>query len=153
MGALRLTLRAELRRRWRPMLMLASLLGITGGVVLTAVGTLAHVLVTAVRRRRRDLAMLKTLRLVRRQVLSVVEWQALSLAGVALLIGLPLGLVAGRWAWVLFASSAGLAAAASIPVALVLLIIPVTLALAALLATAPGRAAAGVSPAAALRAE
>ena len=36
MGALRLTLRAELRRRWRPMLMLALLLGITGGVVLTA---------------------------------------------------------------------------------------------------------------------
>ena len=30
MGALRLTLRAELRRRWRPMLMLALLLGITG---------------------------------------------------------------------------------------------------------------------------
>ena len=36
MGALRLTLRAELRRRWRPMLTLALLLGITGGVVLTA---------------------------------------------------------------------------------------------------------------------
>ncbi len=36
MGALRLTLRAELRRRWRPMLVLALLLGITGGVVLTA---------------------------------------------------------------------------------------------------------------------
>ena len=36
MGALRLTLRAELRRRWRTMLMLALLLGFTGGVVLTA---------------------------------------------------------------------------------------------------------------------
>ena len=80
---------------------------ILGGVLaLLAVGTLAHVLVTAVRRRRRDLAMLKTLGLVRRQVLGVVEWQALSLAGVALLIGVPLGLLAGRWAWVLFASSA-----------------------------------------------
>ena len=31
MGALRLTLRADLRRRWRPMLMLALLLGITDG--------------------------------------------------------------------------------------------------------------------------
>jgi hypothetical protein len=127
---------------------------ILGGVLaLLAVGTLAHVLVTAVRRRRRDLAVLKTLGLVRRQMLGVVEWQALSLAGVALLIGVPLGLVAGRWAWVLFASSAGLAPAASIPVALVLLIIPVTVALAALIAAWPARAAARVRPATVLRAE
>jgi ABC-type antimicrobial peptide transport system permease subunit len=127
---------------------------ILGGVLaLLAVGTLAHVLVTAVRRRRRDLAMLKTLGLVRRQVLGVVEWQALSLAGVAVAIGVPLGLLAGRWAWELFASSAGLAPAASIPVALVLLIIPVTVALAALIAAWPGRAAARIRPATVLRAE
>jgi hypothetical protein len=127
---------------------------ILGGVLaLLAVGTLAHVLVTAVRRRRRDLAMLKTLGLVRRQVLGVVEWQALSLAAVALLIGVPLGLLAGRWVWVLFASSAGLAPAASIPATLVLLIIPATLALAALIAAWPGRAAARVRPAVTLRAE
>jgi ABC-type antimicrobial peptide transport system permease subunit len=127
---------------------------ILGGVLaLLAVGTLAHVLVTAVRRRRRDLAMLKTLGLVRRQVLGVVEWQALSLAAVALLIGVPLGLLAGRWAWLLFASSAGLSPAASIPVALVLLIIPVTVALAALIAIWPARAAARVRPAIVLRTE
>jgi hypothetical protein len=127
---------------------------ILGGVLaLLAVGTLAHVLATAVRRRRRDLAMLKTLGLVRRQVLGVVEWQALGLAAVALLIGVPLGLLAGRWAWALFASSAGLAQAASIPVVLVLVIIPVTLGLAALIAAGPGRAAARVRPAAVLRAE
>ena len=110
-------------------------------------------LVTAVRRRRRDLALLKTLGLVRRQVLSVVEWQALSLAGVAVAIGVPLGLLAGRWAWVLFASSAGLAPAASIPLPLVLLTIPVTAALAAGIAVGPGRAAARVRAAVVLRAE
>ena len=127
---------------------------VLGGVLtLLAVGTLAHVLATAVRRRRRDLATLKTLGLVRRQVLSVVEWQALSLAGVAVAIGVPLGLLAGRWAWVLFASSAGLAPAASIPVPLILLTIPVTAALAAGLALWPGRAAARVRPAVVLRAE
>ena len=127
---------------------------ILGGVLaLLAVGTLAHVLVTAVRRRRRDLALLKTLGLVRRQVLSVVEWQALSLAAAALVIGVPLGLLAGRWAWVLFASSAGLAPAASIPVPLVLLTIPVTAALAAGLAAGPGRAAARVRAGVVLRAE
>ena len=36
MESLWLTLRAELRRRWRPMLGLAVLLGVIGGVVLTA---------------------------------------------------------------------------------------------------------------------
>ena len=122
-------------------------------LALLAVGTLAHVLITAVRRRRRDLALLKTLGLVRRQVLSVVEWQALSLAAVALAIGVPLGLLAGRWAWVLFASSAGLAPAASIPLPLVLLTIPVTAALAAGLAVGPGRAAARVRAGVVLRAE
>jgi hypothetical protein len=127
---------------------------VLGGVLaLLAVSTLAHVLVTAVRRRRRDLAMLKTLGLVRRQVLSVVEWQALSLAGVAVAIGVPLGLLAGRWAWALFASSAGLAPAASIPVPLVLLTIPVTAVAAALIAAWPGRAAARIRPATVLRAE
>src|SRR6185312_11999646 len=52
------------------------------GVVLAllAVGTLTHVLLTSVRRRGRDLAMLKSLGLVRRQVLAVVEWQAAALA-------------------------------------------------------------------------
>jgi hypothetical protein len=125
------------------------------GVVLAllAAGTLAHVLLTSVRRRRRDLAMLKALGLVRRQVLGVVEWQAAALAGTALLLGVPLGILAGRWAWVLFASSAGVAPGASIPVPLVLLTIPVTAAAAALIAAWPGRAAARVRPAVALRAE
>jgi hypothetical protein len=58
---------------------------------------------------------------------------------VALLIGLPLGLLAGRWAWVLFADAAGVSSAATVPVALLLAIIPVTLALALLIAAWPAR--------------
>ena len=61
-----------------------------------AVATMTHVLLTSARRRRRDLAMLKALGLVRRQVLGVVEWQAVTLAATALLFGVPLGLLAGR---------------------------------------------------------
>jgi ABC-type antimicrobial peptide transport system permease subunit len=109
--------------------------------------------VTSVRRRRRDLAILKVLGLLRRQLLLVVCWEATALAVAALLIGVPLGLLAGRWAWALFAGSAGVAASASVPVALVLLIIPVTIALAVLIAAWPGRAAARVRPAVTLRAE
>ena len=72
-------------------------------LALLAVGTLAHVLLTGVQRRRRDLAVLKTMGLLRSQLLRVVCWQASALAAVALLVGLPLGLLAGRWAWRLFA--------------------------------------------------
>ena len=74
-------------------------------LALLAVGTLVHVLVTGVRRRRRDLAMLKALGLVRRQVLGVVEWQAVALAATALLFGVPLGILAGRLSWAVFAAS------------------------------------------------
>ena len=60
-------------------------------LIVFAVGTLAHVLLTGVRRRRRDLALLKTLGFARSQVLGVVAWEASAFAVVALLIGLPLG--------------------------------------------------------------
>ena len=116
---------------------------ILGAVLaLLAVGTLAHVLLTGVRRRRRDLAVLKTLGLLRSQLLRVVSWQASALAATALLVGLPVGLLAGRWAWALFAGSVGVAGTAEVPLPIVLLIIPVTLLLASLLAAGPGWAAA-----------
>jgi ABC-type antimicrobial peptide transport system permease subunit len=122
-------------------------------LVLLAVGTLAHVLLTGVRRRRRDLAVLKTLGLVRSQVLRVVAWDASALAAVALLVGLPLGIIAGRWAWAVFAGSAGVSGVADVPVPLVLLAIPATLVLANLIAAGPGWDAARVRPASVLRSE
>lgn len=79
-----------------------------------AVGTFAHVLLTGVRRRGRDLAMLKTLGFTRAQVLRVVAWQATAFAVVALLIGVPLGVVAGNWAWSAFASSVGVASQSTV---------------------------------------
>ncbi len=127
---------------------------ILGAVLaLLAVGTLAHVLLTGVRRRRRDLAVLKTLGLLRSQLLQVVSWQASALAAAALLVGLPAGLLAGRWAWALFAGSVGVAGSADVPVPIVLAVIPVTLLLASLLAAGPGWAAARIRPALILHAE
>jgi ABC-type antimicrobial peptide transport system permease subunit len=127
---------------------------ILGAVLaLLAVGTLAHVLLTGVRRRRRDLAVLKTLGLLRSQLLRVVGWQATALAAAALLVGLPLGLLAGRWAWLLFADSAGVGSQANVPAPLVLLVIPVTLVMAVLLAAVPGWTAARIRPALILRSE
>ena len=99
---------------------------------------LAHVLATGVRRRRRDLALLKTLGLLRPQLLRVVSWQASTRSAAALLMGLPLGGAAGQWSWQLFAASAGVGTGGDVPVALVLLTIPVTLMLANLIAIPSG---------------
>jgi hypothetical protein len=74
---------------------------------LLAVGTLSHVLFTAVFRRRRDLAVLKALGMRRSQLMRVVSWQASALAATAVLIGVPAGAVAGRWPWAPFAGSVG----------------------------------------------
>ena len=95
-----------------------------------AVATVAHVLLTGVRRRRRDMAVLKTLGFTSSQVQGAVAWEATALAAAALLIGIPVGAVAGRWAWALFADAAGIASQATVHVPLVLLAIPVTLLLA-----------------------
>jgi len=124
-----------------------------GLLALLGVATLVHVLVTGVRRRRRDLAILKILGMRRRQLLTVVSWQAAALTAVALAVGVPLGIVAGRWSWSLFAGSVGAATDPSIPFLLLLAMAVVALLLAALSAAVPGRAAARVRPAAVLRDE
>ena len=126
-------------------------LGVLLGVL--AVGTLSHALLAGVRRRYRDLALLKTLGLLRGQLLRVVFWEASTVAGAALLVGLPLGVIAGRWAWVIFAGSAGVAPQADVPVPLLLLVIPATLLLANLIAAGPGWTAARVPAATVLRSE
>jgi len=125
------------------------------GVVLAAltVGTFAHVMLTSVRRRRRDLATLKALGLTRPQVLRVIAWQATALAAVAVAVGVPAGIITGRQAWAFFANGAGVAPRPDVPLTLVLLTVPATLLLANVIAAWPGVAAARVRPAAVLRAE
>ena len=122
-------------------------------LALLAIGTLAHVLVTSVARRRRELAVLKVLGMDRAQLLGVVMWQACALSLVALVIGLPAGVLAGRWAWTLFAASTGVPGDPVVSVLVLLGIIPATLLTAGLVAAAPGRLAARVRPGAALRTE
>ena len=62
-------------------------------------------------------------------------------------------MLAGRWAWAVFAGSAGVSGVADVPAPLVLLAIPATLALANLIASGPGWNAARVRPASVLRTE
>jgi hypothetical protein len=120
-------------------------------IALLATVTLANTLVSAVRRRRHDLAMLKTVGFVRRQIAGVVVWQATTFALVALAVGIPLGLAGGRWAWNTVAEGIGAVSPPVVPAAFVALLVLATVALANLIAVVPGWTAARVSPAAALR--
>jgi ABC-type lipoprotein release transport system permease subunit len=122
-------------------------------LILMGAALTAHTLVTSVQRRRRDLATLKTLGFVRRQVLATVAAQASVLATIGLLVGLPLGIAAGRWAWTLFADQLGVPASVALPVAAIALAVPAAVLLANLVAALPARSAARTEPAVVLRSE
>jgi hypothetical protein len=126
---------------------LAALLAVLG------VAVLGQLVVISSRRRRHDFAILKALGLLRRQVSEIAAWQVSSLAGLALLIGLPLGVAAGRWSWQLFGNGLGIPPAAIVPVPLVLLMVPAVILIANAVALGPGRSAARVTPAQVLRTE
>ena len=68
-------------------------------------------------------------------------------------IGVPLGVAAGRWAWIAFARNLGIVPAPQVPILLLLLLIPATVIVANLVAVVPGEVAARVRPGRALRAE
>jgi hypothetical protein len=121
-------------------------------LMLLACGIIAHTLLTSVRRRRRDLAILKTVGFVTSQVRATVAWQATALACAGLIVGVPLGLLAGRWAWILFASQVAIVPAPVIS-PLTLLAIPAVLLLANAIAAIPARSAARTQPAVILRSE
>jgi hypothetical protein len=125
------------------------------GAFLTLLGiaALAHVLVTTVRRRRRDLAILKIIGLRKAQLLTVVSWQAAALTVAALIAGIPLGILAGRWSWALFAASVGVDPSIKVPVLPLVAETGAALLLAIIIAAIPGRAAARVRPAPVLRTE
>ena len=79
---------------------------IAGLLAIMAIGTLAHG-VSSARRRRRELAIFKVLGFRRRQVSAAIGWQAAVTALIALVIGVPLGIGLGRWRWQVFARQLG----------------------------------------------
>jgi hypothetical protein len=120
---------------------------------IAAAAALAHLLVTSVRRRRRDLAILKTLGFTRGQVHAAVAWQATTVAAVGALVGVPLGVALGRFGWNLYADDLGVASEPVTPVGIAILVVPAAILLANLVAILPARRAAVTRPAIVLRAE
>jgi len=127
------------------------LLGIA--VAVSALASLAVALTAAVRRRRRDLALLKALGFTRRQLSATVAWQATSTMVVGLLVGVPLGVVLGRVLWVQFAGQLDVLAEPSAPLTAIAVVAAVALVAANILAALPARYARAVPPSLVLRAE
>jgi hypothetical protein len=118
-----------------------------------AVGALAVTLITSVRRRRRDLAILKTLGLTRRTAASAIIYQASVDAVVGVLVGIPLGILLGRELWTLFARDINAVPYPTVPVGALTLLGVGTIVIAVLTATWPGRSAARTSPGLTFRTE
>jgi ABC-type lipoprotein release transport system permease subunit len=128
--------------------------GATAGVLaLVAVAALAHLLVTSVRERRRELALLRTLGFSGRQLHASVSWHASVIALAALAVGAPLGILLGRAVWRWFADGLYASAPADTPWTWFVGAPIGTLLLANLVAAIPGHWAARTHPAVALRNE
>jgi hypothetical protein len=120
---------------------------------LLACATVTHALVTTVRRRRYDLAVLRAVGFTRRQARIAIGWQATLLAAAGIVIGVPLGLIAGRAVWRWVAEDFPVAYVPPVELIAVLLVVPVALVLAQALALGPAHAATRIRPAETLRAE
>ena len=125
------------------------------GGVLALIGVLGvgYALVTAVRRRARDLAVLKTMGFRRRQVIATVAMQATVFALIGLVVGIPLGVVVGRLVWRQVADGAGLVADTTLPVLGIVGIAAATFLVVNVIAVIPARTAARTRPATVLRSE
>jgi putative ABC transport system permease protein len=128
-----------------------AILGI--GLAAGAVAALGLTLVASVRRRRREMAVLKTMGFTGRQLAASVAWQSTVAVGVGVLFGIPLGIVVGRWLWTLFAEQIYAVPGPEVPVLWVVAIGVAALVLANLIAAVPGRMAARTRTAVLLRAE
>jgi ABC-type antimicrobial peptide transport system permease subunit len=126
---------------------LAALLAVVGAAVL------GQFIVVSGRRRRRDFAILKALGMLRRQISAITAWQVSTLTGVALLVGLPLGVAAGRLSWALFGYDLGIPPGTITPTLALMVMTPTVIVIANAVALWPGRATARLSPADVLRAE
>jgi ABC-type antimicrobial peptide transport system permease subunit len=128
-------------------------LALAGFLALLACATVAHALVTTVRRRRHDLAVLRAIGFTRTQTRGAIAWQATLLATVGIVVGVPLGIVAGRLAWRWLADDFPIAYVPPLAALAVVLVASIAIVLANALAAGPAHFASRIRPAEALRVE
>lgn len=121
---------------------------LAGFLAVLALGTVMHALLASVRRRQHEFAVLKALGSCRRQLATSMIAQTLTFAVLGLVVGVPIGMAAGRQAWRAVAGGLGFARVVDVPIALALLA-PLTLAVVLAVGIGPAMAA-GRTPAAEL---
>lgn len=114
---------------------------------------LANAIVLAVRRRGRDLAVLRVVGYTPSQTAAAVVIMALVAGACALVIGVPLGIAAGRMFWQFVAHGASVEGDVLVPIGWTVAISAGVLLAAASIAVLPARRAATQHPAALLREE
>ena len=105
--------------------------------MLFGVATLLHMLLSSLNRRRQEMGLLKSLGFVRRQIALSVSWQTTTVAAVGIVLGIPLGIAAGRLVWSAFASNLGVVADPVVKAWVVVAVAVGTLVVANLLAVGP----------------
>ncbi len=125
---------------------------VAGIVTVFGAATLIHLLIVSVSRRRRELALLRVLGFVNRQIVFTVAWQATVIALIGALAGVPLGIVLGRTIWLAFASRLGVVPVAIVDIPVVTALVICILLVVNLLAVVPAMAARHIEPGQALRA-
>jgi ABC-type lipoprotein release transport system permease subunit len=123
------------------------------GLAAAAVLSLALTVLSLVRRRRHELALLKIIGMTRGQIRAVIAWQTTLTLLIAVVVGGPLGVVGGRLAWRAFAGSLGVAPIVEVPLAVVVVGLVVLVLAGDLLAALPAAVAARTRAAVELRAE
>lgn len=111
---------------------------LASGLAVGAVVALGLTLMASVRRRRRDLAVLRTLGFTQRQLAAAVAWKASVAALVGVIVGVPLGIALGRWLWALFAREIYAVPEPTVPVLQVALVALGAPVLANMVAALPG---------------
>ena len=113
---------------------------------LLALLTMTQLLLTSVRRRRRDFAVLRAPGCIRGQVRGAVSWQASALTGAALCLGIPAGVLGGWVAWRVFAAQLGILRPVVVPLVTLAMLAAAALAAAVAIAAIAGSPRPGRGP-------
>lgn len=122
-------------------------------LALLGVLSVAHAASSLPSRRRREMGILATIGLTRRQRRAVVGWEATTIAVIALVFGVPAGIIIGRLTWAATADGLGVATDMAVPTRELLLTIAATVVVLAAVGLLAGRRVTRQRPAQAMRAE
>jgi MacB-like periplasmic core domain len=114
---------------------------LAGALAAAVLASLLFALAASARRRRRDLAVLKVLGMTSRSVGRTIQVQSGVTMAVGILLGVPLGIAGGRWAWRAYAGELDVVDVGRVPVLAVVLVAAAAALLAFFVALGPALAA------------